>query len=154
MNKNVCLWFKVIAKDTNNISRTVRFGSWGKEFAWMQIFVIWDQASWQLTTGEYYELSWKSRHSRPKDETKQRLLVLYTKSSVNNVLFVNATIVLISENVFWLIDWLCLLKHMCLDKKVFVFGYWKEKPLSSPKWTWCFHVKCPVVICHIPRCNM
>ena len=32
-SKNVRLWFKVIAKDTNNISYTVRYGLGGK--AWL-----------------------------------------------------------------------------------------------------------------------
>ena len=47
---------KVIAKDTNNtcISYTVRYGFGGKaqlviNLPCMQIFVIWDKASWQLT---------------------------------------------------------------------------------------------------------
>ena len=44
--------FKVITKDTNNISYAVRYGLGGKaqsvrNLPCMQIFVIWAQASWQ-----------------------------------------------------------------------------------------------------------
>ena len=53
-SKNVCVWLKATAKDTNNISYTVRYGlGWKAQLVrnlpCMQIFVFWAEASWKLT---------------------------------------------------------------------------------------------------------
>ena len=69
---------KVIAKDTNNISYTVRSDLGGKaqlvrNLPCMQIFVILAVVSWQLTISS--NISSKCRHSRPKHETKKGLVI-------------------------------------------------------------------------------
>ena len=53
LSKNVHLLFKVITKDTNNISYTVIYGLGGKarlvrNLPCMHIFAIWAQAFWYL----------------------------------------------------------------------------------------------------------
>ena len=60
-SKNVCLWFKVIAKAINSISYSLRYGLGGKaqlvrNLPCIQIFVIWSQASWQLTIWCFFKV--------------------------------------------------------------------------------------------------
>ena len=71
-SKNVHLRFKVIAKDTKNISYTVRYGLGAKaqlvrNIPCMQIFVIWAEASRQLTIRAFF----KVLALKTKRETKQ-----------------------------------------------------------------------------------
>ena len=60
-NKNVRLLFKVIAKNTSNISYTARYGLGGnaqlvRNLSFMQIFVIWAEASWKLTISAFFKV--------------------------------------------------------------------------------------------------
>ena len=65
----------------------------------MQIFVIWAESSWQLTIMSFLQNSGtQGQNMRPN-----RLSNIYKKSSMNTVLFVNATIGF-SENLFLVVN--------------------------------------------------